>query len=152
MIDSMIAVIAAAAQAASVPPALLLAICTVESNLNPLAVNVHDGGSASYGLCQIKTETAEWLGKDGSPEELLDPETNASIAALYLSKNLKRYRENESCAIAAYNAGTCRFNNKGLIRNRKYVNKVEKHRSIYVQILKANNRRPSPHGNKRHST
>lgn len=134
MIDAMIAVVTSAAKAASVPPTLLLAICTVESNLNPHAVNVHDGGSASYGLCQLKVATAKQFDKRASPEMLLEPKDNARIAALYLRFNIGRYYTTQ-CAVASYNAGSCRRNESGVIRNIKYVRKVEKHRKVYDQIL-----------------
>lgn len=134
MIDAMIAVVTTAAKAASVPPALLLAICTVESNLNPHALNVHDGGSASYGLCQLKVATAKQFDSKATPEMLLDPKHNARIAALYLRFSMNRYYTTQ-CAVASYNAGSCRRNDNGAIRNIRYVRKVEKHRKVYEQIL-----------------
>lgn len=137
LIDTMITIVTAAAKLASVPPTLLLAICTVESNLNAHAVNVHDGGSASYGLCQIKSTTANWLGQDGRPEALLDAKKNATTAAKYLKMLLAKY--DQPCAIAAYNAGTCRKNAKGFIRNIKYVRKVEGHKRIYDRLIKTHN-------------
>lgn len=148
MIDAMMAVITTAANSANVAPALLLAICTVESNLNPHAVNLHDGGSASYGLCQLKLDTARQFHKKVTTEMLFDAKHNARIAALLLRSHLTKYKADD-CAIAAYNAGICRKNKAGLIRNLKYVRKVEKHRRTYEQIL--NSGRPSNVRDKRYS-
>lgn len=113
-----------AAQASHVAPALLLALCTVESTLKPKAINHYDGGSASYGVCQIKLETAVVVSDVKTTKQLMRPNINAKVAGLYLSKQLIRYNYNLECAIAAYNAGSCRFNKNGLIKNRKYVRKV----------------------------
>lgn len=55
---------------------------------------------------------------------LMKPEINLTIAAYYIKYQLDRYDGNLDCAIAAYNAGSCNFNKKGLIKNRKYVAKV----------------------------
>lgn len=147
MIDSMIAVVTAAAKAAGVPPALLLAICTVESNLNPHAVNVHDGGSASYGLCQLKVATAKQFDGAATPEMLLEAKDNARIAASFLAFSIGRYQTTQ-CAVASYNAGSCRRNASGAIRNIKYVRNVERHRKIYETILSSG--RQGAVSNKRH--
>jgi len=107
-----------AAKATAVPFELLRAICTVESNLNPAAVNQYDGGSPSYGLCQIKQATAELVGYEGEPEDLLNPHTNALYAAKYLKRQILRYNHDWIKAISAYNNGkACNY-------NVKYVNKV----------------------------
>lgn len=148
MIDAMIATVTAAAKAASVSPSLLLAICTVESNLNPHAVNVHDGGSASYGLCQLKVATAREFDHKASPEMLLDPKENARVAAAYLSFQVKRY-QTVQCAVAAYNAGSCIRNSHGTIRNIRYVRNVERHRKLYEAII-ADGGRPRVGGDQRH--
>lgn len=108
------------------PPGLLSALCWVESNHKPAAINQYDGGSPSYGLCQIKLETAKMVGYRGSEKQLLNPKTNVFWAAKYLKKQLDRYGEDPRKAVAAYNAGTHKTNKKGEIRNVKYVNKVFK--------------------------
>lgn len=107
-----------AAKATAVPFELLRAICTVESNLNPNAINQYDGGSPSYGMCQIKYATAQLVGYEGKPEGLLNPHTNAQYAARYLKRQMKRYNHDWLKAISAYNNG------KACDYNVKYVNKV----------------------------
>lgn len=94
-----------AAKRYSIPERLLLSVCWVESRHKVNALNELDGDSPSYGLCQIKYETAKGLGFKGQAQELLDGKTNARFAAKYLSFQLKRYNGDEAKAIRAYNRG-----------------------------------------------
>lgn len=118
-------IVLAAAKAAKVSGSLLLAICMHETGLKNVIVH-QDGGSPTFGICQVKAETARMLGYEGKPEGLLNPEINAKYAALYLKKQLIRYDNDHKKAIAAYNAG--RYNESikypGKPRNLKYLNKV----------------------------
>lgn len=90
-----------------IPTGLLQAICEVESNLNPIAVVEKDGvgGRASYGVCQVQHRTARHFSPSISTTELLDPFTNARIAALYLKWQYKRYGRWDR-AVVAYNRGS----------------------------------------------
>ena len=142
------ALILATAKTVGVPASLFLAICTHESNLHNIVVP-HDGGSASYGLCQIKEDTAKDLGyrgiatgpvqpsytmpgalePAGKPKGLMVPSVNVLYAAKYLKKKLEQY-DNDWCkATAAYNAGTYNPSTKlpGKPRNFKYIKKVVLH-------------------------
>jgi len=99
------AIILAIAKTVGVPGHLMLAICSQESNLKNVLVP-HDVGSPSYGICQIKSNTAKMLGFKGLPIGLMDPHINVAYAAKYLKMQLKRY-DNDWCkAAAAYNAGS----------------------------------------------
>jgi soluble lytic murein transglycosylase-like protein len=109
-----------AAEFTGVPLRLLKAVCKVESALNPKATHYDDGGSHSYGLCQIKLETARSVGFTGSVPKLYNPYVNAYYAGRYLKFQLVRYRGDWVRAISAYNAGHA----KKVIKNRKYVNRV----------------------------
>lgn len=109
-----------ASKAEAVPYRLLRAICQVESNLNPKAVNKYDGGSASYGLCQIKLATAKYMGYRGNSKLLLTPSVNALYAAKYLRYQLDRYGNDWVRAISAYNRGK----SSAKIKNKMYVHKV----------------------------
>jgi soluble lytic murein transglycosylase-like protein len=101
--------------------AVMTAICSVESSGNHRAINIHDGGSPSYGKCQIKLSTARHMGFTGHITELwLNPEVNRFYAEKYFRYQLERYG-NVSVAIAAYNSGSVR---EGKIRNTQYVAKV----------------------------
>ncbi len=114
-----------AAKSAKISGAILVAICSHESGLQNIVVQ--DNGSFSYGICQIKMDTATMLGYEGKPEGLMDPETNAMYAAAYLKYQHNRY-QNWCHAIAAYNAG--RYNESKILpghpRNLKYVKNVQK--------------------------
>lgn len=109
-----------AANANNVPYRLLKAICKVESNLNPKALNPDDYGSPSYGLCQIKETTARLVHYRGPIRGLFNPYINANISARYLHKHLTKCNNDWVRAASAYNAGTCHR----VIRNTKYVHKV----------------------------
>lgn len=112
------------------PYPLLLAICTVESNLNPKAINPADGDDKqhSVGLCQIKLQTAKWMRCKGIKKEsdLFDPRKNARCAARFVGYQLDRYNHTWDYAIAAYNSGTLKRTKRGRIVNQGYVNKVLK--------------------------
>lgn len=108
----------------NLPTGLQPAVCWVESGYNINAVHHDDGGGNSTGVCQIKLSTARAMGFKGTESELQVPKTNVYYSAKYLNWQLHRYRGNYSKAIAAYNAGTWRVNDKGQIKNRHYVIKV----------------------------
>lgn len=93
------------AQKIGVPFALLMAICSHEGGgKNVLTPN--DKGTPSYGVCQVKSDTAIMFGYTGSEQELMIPKNNIRVAAKYLKYQLDRY-DNDWCkATAAYNAGT----------------------------------------------
>lgn len=131
-------IILAAAKAVGVPGALLLAICTHESNLENVIV-ADDGGSPSIGVCQMKQATAESMGFVGTQTDLLKPKTNAKYAAKYLKKQLDRYDGDWCKATAAYNSGTYNPSKKapGKPRNLKYIKSVvlkldDKHKDYLI--------------------
>lgn len=103
-----------------VPLRLLLAICTVESSLNPKAIHFHDGDGTSYGLCQIKEATAREMGFDANTQLLMNHTVNSFYAAKYLSHQMERYEDDWIRAIGAYNSGSSHRH----ISNQEYVNKV----------------------------
>jgi len=112
-------IIELAAHLVGVPSALLLAICGVESDLRNVIVT-QDPLTPSYGVCQVKLGTARFVaGPLVMSYDLMDPHMNSVMAAKYLKWQLKRYNGSVTCAISAYNAGTC---NRDL--NYKYVMKV----------------------------
>lgn len=109
-----------------IPVNVLRAVCTVESNLKPHVTGDSDNGEPSIGLCQIKYSTAVWQGFKGKVTELYKPLVNARYAAKHIKYLLKKHDDNWRYAVAEYNYGRLRFNNKGQIYNRSYVAKVER--------------------------
>ena len=110
---------------------LLSALCYVESGHNPKAINHNDGGSPSFGKCQVKRDTAKLV--MGKYVNLMDERTNVMVAAKYLRRQYDRYG-NWDKAVLAYNAG--KYKQCGVQAcNQKYLNKVktrlqfEQHRS-----------------------
>jgi len=100
-----------------VDPALLSSLCFVESHHNIHALAAQDGGSPSYGICQVKLRTARALGYVGRAAGLMDLETNALYASMYLATQKKRFGSWER-AVSAFNAG------HPIKSNRQYVRRV----------------------------
>lgn len=116
------------AQKYNVPASLIKAIIQVESNWDINAsryeANVKD---ASWGLMQVLLKTArDILGKPNlTISELQQPETNIEAGTAYLAYQLKRYNRSIPDAIAAYNAGSAKFDPiTRMYSNQSYVNKV----------------------------
>lgn len=114
------------ARSLGVPAQLLLAICTQESNLKN-TINHHDGGSPSYGVCQLKSNTAKMVGFQGNPIELMDVSTNIYWSGRYLAYQQTRYGNNWNKLAASFNAGSYNPSDKvvGCPRNLKYVRAVQ---------------------------
>lgn len=115
---------------------LLPSICWVESR-HKSVINRNDGNSHSYGMCQVKLETANWMkeyyripGKPLIAKDIIKPEVNLLYAGLYLNYQYKVYKGDVICTISAYNAGTC------IKGNKKYVKKVLNKLNEYTQKSK----------------
>lgn len=113
----LISIIKAAAIASGVSANTLVALCGVESSLNPEAINYSDRGEPSIGLCQVKLSTAQWLKCANTRQDLFRADINAQCAGEYLAYQLNRYNGNYARAITAYNAGRD-------TKSRTYYNKV----------------------------
>jgi soluble lytic murein transglycosylase-like protein len=87
----------------NIDPTLLKAVCYKETRLRNVH-NLKDGGSGSYGVCQVKLLTAKQIGFPLA--NLADPKDNIEVAGRYLAYNLERCTTQRS-AIAAYNTGHC---------------------------------------------
>lgn len=63
----------------------------------------------AVGLMQLMPETAAWIGHrhavSWQAEELADPELNLRLGTLYLRYLMREFANNETSALAAYNAG-----------------------------------------------
>lgn len=109
----------------NLPDRLLKAICKVESSGLSIQVVNNDGGSASYGPCQVKLTTAQFIDNvyhiknKVCSETLHIPNINIQYAAMYLKWQLKRYNDDFFEATIAYNMGSY-FPGHGY----KYISKV----------------------------
>lgn len=91
----------------SLDPYLVTAIMRCESSNDPNAVSK----KGAIGLMQIMPDTGAWiahklkLDESYTETQLYDPETNIRFACWYLAFLERRLNNNETCVIAAYNAG-----------------------------------------------
>jgi soluble lytic murein transglycosylase-like protein len=120
-----------------IDPALIKAHIKAESNwdVNASRFEAHKT-DASWGLMQLMLATArEILGKpDLTTTQLIQPRINIDAGAKYLRKQLDRYGGNIKSAIAAYNAGSARFDKNGKYVNQSYVDKVLANQEMYKKL------------------
>jgi soluble lytic murein transglycosylase-like protein len=121
------AIILLAAKKIGIAGSLLLAICTHETGLKNNMVHI-DGGSPSYGVCQVKIGTAKMMNYEVTGKDLMNPEVNAVVAASYLKYQIDRYNGNLCKATASFNSGRYNPSDKapGHPRNLKYLRSVQK--------------------------
>jgi len=103
---------------------LAYAIAQQESSLDPYLVSAEPDGTFSFGLMQVKCETARMVGFQGPCDQLLQPRTNIRVGIAYLRRQLDRYAGDVENAVAAYNAGTANRDTTGHFMNQHYVNAV----------------------------
>lgn len=117
--------ILAVAKTVKVSGPLLLAICTHESGLHN-TVRPQDGHSPTYGICQVKLETAQMLGYKGNADNLMVPEINIYWAAQYVKYQTERYGDDWCKIVSAYNSGSFTESKRlpGKPRNLAYVQSV----------------------------
>lgn len=89
-----------------VDPYLVAAVVRVESGFDPRARSAR----GARGLMQLMPDTVAFVvgleSYKGDPEPTLtDPEDNLELGACYLAYLLKRFKGDETAAVAAYNAG-----------------------------------------------
>lgn len=116
-----------AAETYHLPVSLLKAVAKQESGFDPSAVS----SSGAMGIMQLMPETARELGVD----DPFDPEENIMGGARYLASMMKRYDNDISLALAAYNAGAGNVDKYGGIppftETKQYVKKVLKYAESY---------------------
>lgn len=96
---------------------LVMSICTIETGMTN-KVNRFDGGSPSWGYCQVKITTAKRFDSKVTVKKLMNRDYNMKIAQMYLTHQLERYNGDVKKAVSAYNHGS--YSTK----NTKYVDKV----------------------------
>lgn len=74
-----------------IEPTLLKRIATIESSLNPRAINQNSNGTVDIGLMQINSMHLRRLSRIGvTRQSLFDPEVNVYVAALLLSSHIRK--------------------------------------------------------------
>jgi soluble lytic murein transglycosylase-like protein len=110
-----------------VEPSLIKAVIKAESDFNHRAVSV----KGAQGLMQLMPGTAS----DMEVEDAFDPESNILGGTRYLSLLLKRFSNDTSLALAAYNAGPERVTSSNGIpaiqETRDFVKKVLGYYTVY---------------------
>jgi hypothetical protein len=104
-------------------PTLIHSVISIESNFNPKAVSHKN----ARGLMQLMPRTAELMGVKDS----FDPGQNIDGGAHYLSDLMKKYRNDLTLALAAYNAGPDSVDKYGrrvppYLETMKYVQRIAK--------------------------
>jgi soluble lytic murein transglycosylase-like protein len=84
----------------NIPESLIHRSVRRESNYNPAARN-----GPYWGLMQIRHDTAKGMGYNGSPQGLLDADTNMTYAVPYLANAYKLSGGDEARAIQLYAGG-----------------------------------------------
>ena len=125
-----------------VPQELVFSVIKAESNFDKNAKSP----KGAVGLMQITEPTGEWVAQkikmDNFSKELLyEPDVNIEIGCFYLSYLLDLYKNDQKCALAAYNAGPANVDKwldgeKSLDKipfseTEEYVKKVTKNVKIY---------------------
>ena len=105
-----------AAENVGISSSLLFSLCHTETRIRNV-INHKDGGSPSYGLCQVKLRTAKQFFPNITAKDLMEPYKNAFVAGTYLKHQSERFKSMYK-GISAYNAG------RPIKGNKKYVNKV----------------------------
>ena len=141
MIAQLEPIIKAAANEAEVPVEAVLAMCQVESSMNPWAIRYEPnyrwlygrtdsmsetertGQMMSWGLMQIMGAVAREHGFTGWFPNLCEPAIGVKYGAKHLARFYARY-QNWQDAIASYNAGSPRRGGNGLYVNQLYVDAV----------------------------
>jgi soluble lytic murein transglycosylase-like protein len=115
--------ILAAAARYHLDPDLIHSVIAIESNFNPKAVSPKN----ARGLMQLMPHTAQLLGVQDS----FNPEQNIDGGTHYLSDLLRKYKNNLTLALAAYNAGPDTVDKYGhrvppYLETMKYVQRITK--------------------------
>lgn len=126
---------------------LMLAIIYVESKFNPVAVSRTGAG----GLMQLVPATAKQYGLkvphysnklkpnlDRKVDERFDPQKNLETGLIYFNYLLKKYLNNLTLALGAYNVGPGKVRIRGplISRGQKYAESVLNRRNLYLRDTK----------------
>src|SRR5215204_4458571 len=111
--------VVAAARRVGLDPQLLAAVVERESGFDPQARR-GDNSGAALGLMGLSLDLARWVGYEGEPDGLLDPQTSLDLGALYLRYLVERYQGDVPRALAAYRAGPALVEREGSPEGEEY--------------------------------
>ncbi|MDD5716923.1 MAG: lytic transglycosylase domain-containing protein [Sulfuricurvum sp.] len=93
----------------NIPPLLLQKIATIESSLNPNAINRNPNGTVDYGLMQINSIHLKRLSRWGiTKNNILDPKINIYAGSWLLSEHIHKHGFNFE-AIGRYHSATSEY-------------------------------------------
>lgn len=100
----------------NIPPLLLKKIATIESGINPKALNRNANGTLDYGLMQINSTHLRRLSKWGiTKDNILDPKVNIYAGSWLLSEHIQAHGFNLQ-AVGRYHSATPVYKEKWLRR------------------------------------
>lgn len=100
----------------NIPPLLLKKIATIESGINPRAINKNANGTKDYGLMQINSSHLVRLSQWGiNQKNILDPKINIYAGSWLLSEQIKKHGFNLQ-AVGRYHSATPVYKEKWLHR------------------------------------
>jgi len=120
----------------SIAPELVGAVILKENpKLDPRRVTPEPGNRRSIGLMQVLEDTAHDLGYSDA-RALLVPAVGIDAGTQYLAKQLARYHGDVSSAVAAYNAGSAKFDTQERYVNQSYVDAVRRFYNGLISAVK----------------
>ena len=96
-------------------------VCWVESRHRNVITH-NDGGSPSYGPCQIKLVAARTIDPRITRQALTKPHVSTRLAALYLARQIRRAGGDIDCGLLLYNQGSTQLTR---CSRTQYVRKVK---------------------------
>ncbi|MDD5053108.1 MAG: lytic transglycosylase domain-containing protein [Sulfuricurvum sp.] len=100
----------------NIPPLLLKKIATIESGINPRAINHNANGTLDYGLMQINSSHLKQLSQWGINERnIMEPKINIYAGSWLLSQHIKEHGFNLQ-AVGRYHSATPLYKEKWLNR------------------------------------
>lgn len=117
---------------------LLIALCSVESDLRNVN-NWNDRVAPALGVCQLHLDTAREINPTVDILALQNTDINAIIGGKYLKYQIKRYNSIWG-GVAAYNMGSVRMTGIQYV-NQDYVDKVKIKYKFYKKHICINKRK-----------
>lgn len=100
----------------NIPPLLLKKIATIESGINPRAINRNENGTLDYGIMQINSMHLKRLSQWGINEQnIMEPKINIFVGGWLLQEHIQKHGFNFQ-AIGNYHSKTHVYKERWLRR------------------------------------